>query len=243
MDARVKIVCAVAAILAVMIFARWQTALAITAACALIAAASRVKLRLYLKRLLNPLYIIIVISVIQPFTYGSTVIAKTPIFSLPIFAEGVWFGIIIASRCIAAISVLALLTQTTSIIEIVGALAWFHVPSVLLDITLLMLRCVFVLSEEAETIYRAQQSRCGYSKSVGYLGRLRNYATLLGMLLIRSYDRAVVMGNAMSSRCYKGDRGLFTFKSKPISTREALYGLTCLIGLAVLITVDKLLLY
>lgn len=240
MDARVKIVCAVTAILALMFFTHWQTALVLTAACIFIAALSHVKMQFYLRKLLYPSYIIAVISVIQLFTYGSTIIAKTPLLSLPIFAEGMWFGILIASRCIGAISVLALLTQTTPIVEIVKALAWFHVPSALLDITLLTLRCIFILSEEAETIHRAQESRCGYSKSAGYLGRLRNYAMLLGMLFVRSYNRAMLMGNAMISRCYKGDRGLFIFKRRPISTREALYGLALIMGLAILIIVDRL---
>ncbi|MDW7971185.1 MAG: energy-coupling factor transporter transmembrane component T, partial [Nitrososphaerota archaeon] len=158
-DARIKIVCAIVAILAIMMFAHWQTALIFTLVCIMIAALSHIKL--YFKHLIHPLYIVALISIIQPFTYGSTIIAKIPLLSIPIFFEGIWFGILIAARCTAAISILILLIHTTSIMEIIRALAWFHIPSILLDIALLMLRCVFLLFEEAEIIYKAQQSRCG----------------------------------------------------------------------------------
>lgn len=240
-DARLKIVCAVAVIFSILALTHWQTALAVFLTCIFIASCSRVPLRSYFKSLLYPFYVIAVVSIIQPFTYGSTAIARTPVFSLPIFVEGIWFGMLIFSRCLAAVGVLALLIQTTSIIEVIGALEWFHVPSVLLDTALLMFRYIFVISEEAETIHRAQQSRCGYSKSVGYLGKLRNYGTLFGMLLVRSYERAVTVGNAMISRGYSGEMRLFTFESRPLPTREILYGLILILALTILLIADWLL--
>ncbi|MCS7095779.1 MAG: cobalt ECF transporter T component CbiQ [Candidatus Bathyarchaeota archaeon] len=240
-DARLKIVCTIAVILSILALTHWQTALAVFAACVFIALCCKVPLRPYFKSLLYPFYIITVISIIQPFTYGYTAIARTPVFSLPIFVEGVEFGMLIFSRCLAAVCVLVLLVQTTPIIEVMGALERFHVPSVLLDTALLMFRYIHVISEEAEAIHRAQQSRCGYSKSVGYLGKLRNYGTLFGMLLVRSYERAVAVGNAMLSRGYCGEMRLFTFESKPLPFREVLYGIILFSALALLLMVDWLL--
>ncbi|MEM3162405.1 MAG: cobalt ECF transporter T component CbiQ [Candidatus Bathyarchaeia archaeon] len=240
-DARLKIVCTVAVIFSILALSHWHTALAVFVACISIALCCKVPLKHYFKSLIYPFYIIAVVSIIQPFTYGSTAIARTPIFSLPIFVEGVWFGMLIFSRCLAAGGVLVLIIQTTPIIEVIGALEWFHVPSVLLDTALLMFRYIFVISEEAEIIHRAQQSRCGYSKSVGYLGKLRNYGTLFGMLLVRSYERAVTVGNAMVSRGYSGEMKLFTFESKPLTFREILYGLILILALILLLMVDWLL--
>lgn len=238
MDTRVKIICVIIAILAIIMFIHWQIVLIFTLVCISIAITH---IKLYFKHLIHPLCIIVMISIIQPFTYGSTIIAITPLLSIPIFIEGIWFGIHILVRCTAAISVLIIFISTTPIMEIIKALAWFRVPSILLDIALLMLRCIFLLLEEAEIIYKAQQSRCGYSRSVSRFKKLKNYAILLGMLIIRSYNRAIAMGNSMSSRCYRGDNELFTFMHKPLSIRDISYGLIFLMSTIILMSVDRLL--
>lgn len=240
-DARIKVICAIVAILSLWVLVHWQTALAVFAACTFLAIFCGVPLKSYFRGMLYPFYIIAVVALIHPFTYGSTVIARVPILSLPIFIEGAQFGILIFSRCLAAVSVLVLLIQTTSIVDVISALRWFRAPSILLDITLLMLRYIFVISEEAETIYRAQESRCGYSKGVGLLRKLKNYGTLFGMLLTRSYERAVQVGNAMISRGYTGRTSIFTFEGRPIFKHEILYGIISCLALAGLILIDRIL--
>jgi cobalt/nickel transport system permease protein len=240
LDARVKIVCAVFALFGVLTLAHWQTAMLVFASCMVLAFYSKVSMRLYLRRMLYPLYIIGFVSAVQPFTYGSTIVAMTPILSFPIFYEGLWFGLLIFSRCLAAVAILNLLISISSILEIIGALAWFRAPSVLLDLALLMFRYIFVISEEAERIYNAQKSRCGYSKALGFFGRLRNYGALFGMLFTRSYDRAVIIGNAMIARGYTGEKRLFTLSERPISARDIIYGLSLILAFTFLILADWL---
>ncbi|MGB9959088.1 MAG: cobalt ECF transporter T component CbiQ [Candidatus Bathyarchaeales archaeon] len=239
LDARVKLVCTVFAIFSILFLTHWQTAALIFVSCLFLAFYfAHAHMKIFLRRLLYPLYIIAVVSVIQPFTYGSTVATITPIFSIPIYIEGLWFAFLIFTRCLAAVAVLNLLILTTPIMTVMGALEWFKVPSTLIDVALLMFRYIFVISDEATTIYNAQKSRCGYSKTLGYFKKLKNYGTLFGMLFVRSYDRAVKVGNAMISRGYKGETKLFTFHQKAIPPKEVFYGIILILATASLILVD-----
>ncbi|MEM0216034.1 MAG: cobalt ECF transporter T component CbiQ [Candidatus Bathyarchaeia archaeon] len=241
LDPRVKLICAITAIIAVLFTPHWQIAMLFLASTLIAVAIYKIPLRLFMRRMLYPTYIIAVISAIQPFTYGATLIYKTPLFSLPIYLEGLHFSFLIFTRCMAAIAVLNLLVITTPVMDIMRALAWFRVPSVLLDTALLMFRYIFVLSDEAERIHRAQEARCGYSQKLSYLRRLRNFGTLFGVLLVRSYERAVKVGNAMISRGYKGER-LFVLKEADIPLRHVLYGVVIFTAIILLILIEWILL-
>ncbi|MEM2912161.1 MAG: cobalt ECF transporter T component CbiQ [Candidatus Bathyarchaeia archaeon] len=239
LDARVKLVCTVFAIFSVLFLTHWQTATLIFVSCLFLAFYfARSCVKIFLRRLLYPLYIIAVVSVIQPFTYGSTVAMMTPIFSIPIYVEGLRFAVLIFTRCLAAVAILNLLILTTPIMAVMGSLEWFKVPSALLDVALLMYRYIFVISDEAAKIYNAQKSRCGYSRALGYFKKLKNYGTLFGMLFIRSYDRAVKVGNAMISRGYKGETKLFTFSKKTMPSKDLFYGAILILALTSLILID-----
>ena len=239
LDARIKLVCTVFALFSVLFLTHWQTAIVIFFSCLfLVFYFARTRVKTFFKRMLYPLYIIAVVSVVQPFTYGSTVATLTPIFSIPIYVEGLWFAVLIFTRCLAAVAILNLLILTTPIMKVMGSLEWFKVPSVLLDIALLMLRYIFVISDEATKIYNAQKSRCGYSKALGYFKKLKNYGTLFGMLFVRSYDRAVKVGNAMISRGYKGETKLFMFSKKAIPSKDIFYGAILILTFASLILMD-----
>lgn len=240
LDPRVKLICAAAAILAVLFTVHWQTSALFFSSCFFLVLYYKLPVTHFIKRLIYPLYIIIIVAVIQPFTYGSTVAFQLPFLALPVYEEGLGFALLIFIRCLAAVSILTLLVMTTPLMNIMEALAWFHVPAVLLDLALLMFRYVFVISEEAERLYRAQSSRCGYSRKISFSRKLGNYGTLFGTLLIRSYERAVKVGNAMISRGYKGEN-LFAFKDKAVPNKHILYGVILLLGIVLLILADQLL--
>jgi len=241
LDPRIKLTCAVAAILTVLFMAHWQTATLVFVSCLFLITYYKGPVKRFLKQLISPLYIIIMVAAIQPFTYGSTLAFQTPILALPIYIEGLWFALLIFTRCLAAVAILNLLVMTTPIMKVMEVLSWFRVPAVLLDVALLMFRYIFIISDEAERIHKAQKSRCGYSQSVGYFGKLRNYGTLFGMLLIRSYERAVRVGNAMIARGYKGET-LFSFEEETIPVRHLICGIILLLIIVSLILADCLLL-
>jgi cobalt/nickel transport system permease protein len=237
-DTRIKLVSAFAAIFGVVILIHWQTALLVLGVCLALIIYSRASLKVYLKRLLYPSYIITLVAVIQPFTFGSNVIAVVPGLSLPIYQEGISFGILVFARCLAAVAVLNLLVLVTPMETILDSLRWFRIPSVIIDTMMLMFRYISIISEESARIRKAQQSRCGYSKSVSYLKKLGNYGTLAGMLLIRSFDRAIKVGDAMISRGYTGTYSLFTYSTKKLSLKDSLVGLLTILAIISLVLTD-----
>ena len=128
------------------------------------------------------------------------------------------------TRCISAVSVLNVLILVTPITTVMDSLAWFRVPSVIIDTMMLMFRYIGILSEESTRMYRAQASRCGHSKSVSYFKKIANYGNIAGSLLVRAFDRSVKVGNAMVSRAYTGKYALFSYEKKKMPKKDVLVG-------------------
>jgi len=102
----------------------------------------------------------------------------------------------------------------------------------------LMFRYIGVLSEESTRMYRAQESRCGYSRSVGYFKRLANYGDIAGSLLLRAFDRSVKVGNAMASRAYTGKYTLFTYEKKKLPKWDVFVGSLIVIASISVVLID-----
>ncbi len=224
LDGRVKIIVVFVAVFCTVALSHWEIALIVFASCLGLAAISKSSLKVYLKRLLYPSYIIIFVSIIQPFTYGSTVIATVPTLGIPIYQQGVAFAILIFTRCLASVAILNLLILVTPITALMDSLAWFKVPSAILDTMMLMFRYISLISEESARMYKAQASRCGHSRSVNYLKKLQNYGTIAGSLVVRSFDRALKVGDAMACRGYTGQQNLFTYQHKQTPRRDWIIG-------------------
>lgn len=238
LDARIRLVMAVAAIFGVVFMVHWQTTLIILSASVALVFYSCASMRTYLKRLLYPSYIIILVAVVQPFTYGSTVAAIVPGIGLPVFQEGIAFGVLVFARALAAVSVLNLLVLVTPMETIMDSLRWFRVPDVILDTMMLMYRYIAIVSEESGRMRKAQEARLGYSKAVSIRRKLANFGTLAGMLLTRSFDRAVKVGDAMIARGYAGTSSLFTYSTAKLRRRDALTGLLALAAVIALVLLD-----
>jgi len=242
LDARIKLICAVAAVFCIVLLSHWELALLFFATCLGLALYSRASLKVYLKRLLFPLLIIVVVAITFPLTYGTTQVAVVPGLMLPIYNEGVLFAILIFARCLAAVAVLNLLILVTPITTVMDSLAWFHVPSVIIDTMTLMFRYISVLSEESTRMYRAQESRCGHSSRVSYLTKVRNFGSIAGALLMRAFDRAIKVGDAMASRGYTGKYTLFTYEKQQLPTRDLIVGLLSVSASIASVMVDVFLL-
>ncbi|MGA3059337.1 MAG: cobalt ECF transporter T component CbiQ [Candidatus Bathyarchaeia archaeon] len=224
LDARIKLICAIATIFCIVFLTHWELPLLFFVACIVLVLYSRAPLKVYFKRLLVPISLIAFVAIIMPFTYGSTVIARVPFLTLPIYSQGIYFGVLVFTRCISAVSVLNVLILVTPITTVMDSLAWFRVPSVIIDTMFLMFRYIGVLSEESTRMYRAQESRCGHSRSVSYFKKLANYGNIAGALLLRAFDRSVKVGEAMASRAYSGKYTLFTYEKKKLPKWDVLVG-------------------
>jgi cobalt/nickel transport system permease protein len=242
LDGRVKIIVVFIAVFCTVALSHWEMALIVFTSCVILAALSKASLKVYLKRLLYPSYIIIFVSIIQPFTYGSIVITTVPALGLPIYQEGIIFALLIFTRCLASVALLNLLILVTPITAILDSLAWFKVPSAILDTMMLMFRYISLISDESARMYKAQASRCGHSHTVNYLKKLQNYGTIAGSLVVRSFDRALKVGDAMASRGYTGENKLFAYEKKETPKRDWIVGLLIISAIVGLVLIDQFIL-
>ena len=74
-------------------------------------------------------------------------------------------------------------------------------PKILVELTLLVYRYIFVLLEEIVTIKDAQRVRLGYHN---WRQSMRSISILGGSLILRAYDRAERVFEAMVARGYTG---------------------------------------
>ncbi len=103
-----------------------------------------------------------------------------------------------ASSCVGAALWLSL---TTPFPDLLSALRWLRVPSLLTTLLSFLFRYLFVLAEEAQRMMRAYQSRCLRRQTwrdASLIGRLA------GSLLLRAYDRAERVYWAMLARGFDG---------------------------------------
>ena len=63
------------------------------------------------------------------------------------------------------------------------------------------------------------------SRTVSYFKKIRNYGTIAGALMVRSFDRALKVGDAMASRGYTGQHSLFTYQHKQMPRRDWIIGI------------------
>ncbi|MCL0075555.1 cobalt ECF transporter T component CbiQ [Dehalococcoidia bacterium] len=158
---------------------------------------------LLLLRLTMPLVMAVIVLIIQTFLYGGTPLFTIPIwgFHLVGYAEGLARGLLIMGRVIGGVSLILFLSMSTPTNKLLMAACWFRVPKLFIELTLLVYRYVFVLIEEVVAIRNAQKVRLGYRnrrqgmKSLGILG---------GSLILRAYDRADRIFDAMIARGYTG---------------------------------------
>jgi len=240
LDARIKIICTIAAIFGVVIMLHWELPLIVLGGCIAILIYSRAPWKIYLKRLLYPSYIIIFVAIMQPFMVVSNVVAVVPILGWQIFDAGILFGLLVFTRCLSAVAIVNLLILLTSMEDILDSLRWFKIPTVITDTMMLMFRYISLISEESNRIRKAQESRLGYSKKVGVRKKISNFGTLAGMLMARSFDRAIQVGDAMVSRCYTGTSNLFSYSTKKVPMRDSLIGVLAIVGMVGLFFIDML---
>lgn len=101
---------------------------------------------------------------------------------------------------LAGVSCVSLFSFSTPMEDIFSGLSKLKFPRVLLEITFLMYKYIFIFFEEMDSIYHAQKVRLGY---LGFRNRLRSLSILAGMLIIRSFECAHTFYEAILARGYK----------------------------------------
>ena len=129
---------------------------------------------------------------------------QLPIFSWEwtIYGDGLQSGLELALRILGGVSTLLFFSLTTPLPELMRAARFFRCPTLLVELTMIIYRYLFLLLEEGQRIRNAQVARLGYAS---FRSGLTSSGILGGMLILRTYDRAERNMVAMRSRGYRGD--------------------------------------
>jgi len=113
-----------------------------------------------------------------------------------------WLAVLLL-RSAFCLLVLVILTNTTSFVELLRGMRKLGVPRILVVNLSFLYRYLFVFIDEVMRLRQARDSRKVGRR--GAMAELRTAGSMLGTLLVRSFERADHLYHAMLSRGFDGD--------------------------------------
>lgn len=152
-----------------------------------------------LKRLCILLPFVLFMAMFVPFVKQGQVCwsLKIGYWKLNVTCEGVWTFLNIIIKSGLSILLLILASSTTTFTDFLKGLDLLHLPRILVMLMSFMYRYIFVLLEEARRLMRARSLRYFGSR---YREQFRVLGYMIGMLFIRTYERAERIYHAMILR-------------------------------------------
>ncbi len=160
--------------------------------------------RLNLKRLLSRLaavnVFVLMLWVFLPFSYPGTEVLSIGAFSAT--REGLLYVLSITLKTNAIVLATIAVLGTSEVFSLAHALVHLKVPDKLVHLFFFFYRYISVLHEEYTRLRNAMKIRCFRARS--NMHTYRTYAYLVGMLIVRSYERSQRIYKAMLCRGFKG---------------------------------------
>ncbi len=135
-----------------------------------------------------------------PLTYGGEELMRLGPFSLSV--EGIRLATLISLKTNCIVLGLITLLGTSRIASLGHALEGLHVSRRLCFLLLFSYRYIFVIHQEYQKLTRAAGMRCFVPATT--LHTYRTYGYLFGMTLVRSWNRAIRVHQAMLLRGFNG---------------------------------------
>ncbi|MGE4353865.1 MAG: cobalt ECF transporter T component CbiQ [Oscillospiraceae bacterium] len=131
------------------------------------------------------------------------------LFSVRLFSRWLWgvtpdylyMGAMVLFKAMGTISAMYFLSLNTPMTDLIAALERLHMPRLMIELMELIYRFIFVLSEAAERIHTAQESRLGYT---GFKHGINSLGVLASMVFLRAWKRGDRVWSALESRGYTG---------------------------------------
>ncbi len=216
MDPRVKVLLAIAFIVAIFLCKYVLTYALILLFTLFLIAVSGIPFSTILKSLKPILFILVITTVINLLFTGGE---GEPLFSwwkIRIYEVSLWRAGFMALRVVLLVIAASLfLTYTTSPIALTDAIESLLKPLSYLKVPVhefammmtIALRFIPILIEETEKIMNAQKSRGADLSSGGLIRRVRALIPIIVPLFISAFQRAFDLATAMECRCYRGGNG------------------------------------
>jgi len=163
---------------------------------------AKIPVKFYLKFLTIPLTFASITFVFMALFFGTGQhIYNLGFLNLSVTTDGFNRGFLVFSRILGGFACMAFIGLTTPMTEIFKVLEDFKFPKVMLEISMLMYRYIFVSLDEAVTMYHSQETRLGYSS-------LKKSYKSMGILIANIFIKTWITGEksfvSMQSRGYDG---------------------------------------
>jgi cobalt/nickel transport system permease protein len=179
--------------------------------------ASRLPVKFILARMQVICVFVIPILILMPLT-----VPGTPVFSLgplTVSAEGISFAVLVTIRSVTAILLVVTMLGTQRFDTTLKALALMRVPGIIIQMLLFTYRYIYVMIDEFLRIWSAMRAK-GFTFRFSRYG-LGMIGNCIGMLLIKSYERAERVYLAMIAKGYTGKP--MSFSSFRVTVPDGLF--------------------
>ncbi len=213
LDARVKILLALALIVLIFCVRSAWGYLACLSMILLAIVLSRISLKYILKGI-KPLWFILLLTFILNIFFNSEGNVVFSWWIVKITSGGLEKALTIAIRLVLLITITTELTLTTSPMEITDGLERLMSPLKIIhfpahEMALMMsiaLRFIPTLMDETDRIMKAQTARGASFDTGGLISRAKGMVPILVPLFVSAFKRADELALAMESRCYNGGK-------------------------------------
>ena len=165
----------------------------------LLVALARLSGREVMKRLLAVNIFILLLWLILPVTFHGAVAFK--LGPLPVYSDGISMALQITLKSNAIVLALIAMIATMNFSILGYVLNWFRMPDKIVHLLLMTYRYVFLIEQEYQRLVRAARMR-GFQPGTNLL-TYKTYASIVGMLLVRSTLRADRVYKAMLCRGFQ----------------------------------------
>jgi cobalt/nickel transport system permease protein len=231
LDPRVKIVLVFLFSVLVAVSDRFLVLLSALALGFCIALLARLPVKQLVGRLVPVNLFIVFLWLFLPFTFEGE-----PLFSVgPLVGthEGVLYAARISIKSNAIMAVMIALVASTSILTLGHAMYELRIPKKLVHLFFFTYRYIHVIHQEYVRLVSAMKVR-GFRPGTN-MHTYKSFAHLVGMLLVRSSDRAERVYNAMLCRGFRGNLySLSTFSLRSYDVISLILMLTLILALGVL---------
>jgi len=173
---------------------------------------SRITPKQILKKVCILIPFVLFVAMFVPFVKEGHICCalKIGIFRLNVTYEGIWTFLNIMVKSSLSILLLVIASSTTTFPDFLKGLDLLHIPRLIIMLMSFMYRYIFVILDEARRLIRARSLRYFGSR---YREQFRVLGYMIGVLFIRTFERAERIYHAMILRGFGGEiRSLKRFK-------------------------------
>jgi len=200
LDPRVKFLTVVPYVLVIAVMQGLKGPAAALSASAVLAVLARLDRRKLLSRLVAVNAFVTLLWIFIPFSYPG--VAAFQIGPLTATREGILYAVSITLKTNAIVLATIAVLGTSEVFSLAHALIHLKMPDKLVHLFFFFYRYITVLHEEYGRLRNAMLIRC--FRPGTNMHTYRTYAYLVGMLIVRSYDRSQRIYQAMLCRGFSG---------------------------------------